>query len=102
MIKSKSEIIEDILERNYTWDIYSLSIIYLHIFGNFSRIFSLNKTIINEIIKELCINIHPNPNNRGNLDKLQETFEKFYNVDWSFVKNLPCNKMYLLFNELER
>ena len=47
--KPKTEIIDDILERNSTWDIYSISIIYLHIIGNISRVFSLKGTFFNKL-----------------------------------------------------
>lgn len=99
---SKNDIIESILEDYEKWDIFSLSVIYLHIFGNFSRVFSLKQTLINQVIMQLCQNIHPNPSKRSNLEKLHETFENLYELDWSFVKNLSCDKMSLLFNELEK
>jgi hypothetical protein len=99
---SKSDIIQLILEENEKWDIYSLSVIYLHIFGNFSRVFSLKQSFINNIMIELCKNINPEPSKRSNLKKLKETFDNFLNIDWSFVNKLSCNKMPLLLNELER
>jgi hypothetical protein len=97
--KSKSQIIMDILKYHNTWDIYSLSIIYLHIIGNICRIFSLKGTFFNKIVIEFSKNIHPNPLKRDNLSNLLEVFEKLheYQNDWSFVNNIEKNKMQQLF-----
>ena len=59
--KPKSEIIMDILKYHKKWDIYSLSILYLHIFGNILRVFSLKDNFISKIIKELTTNISVDP-----------------------------------------
>ena len=99
---SKNDIIQSILEENEKWDIYSLSVIYLHIFGNFSRVFSLKQTFFTKIMMELCKNIHPEPSKRSTLKKLQESFESLLCIDWSFVNKLSCDKMSLLLKELER
>ena len=100
--QSKSDIIQLILEENEKWDIYSLSVIYLHIFGNFLRVFSLKQSFINNIMIELCKNIHPEPSKRSNLEKLKESLDFLLNTDWSFVNKLSCDKMSLLLKELER
>lgn len=93
--KSKSEIIDDILDRHSTWDIYSISIIYLHIIGNISRVFSLKGTFLNKLTTYLIKNINPDSLKRESLTKTLENYEKLYDEfkDWSFIKNLPVEKM---------
>jgi hypothetical protein len=93
--KPKSVIILDILEDYDKWDVYSLSLLYLHIFGNISRIFSLKDNFISKILNELSNNISPDPSKRSSLECLLENFDKFLNTekDWSFVNKLSLNKM---------
>jgi hypothetical protein len=96
-------IIQDIIERTgNTWDNYSFSILYLHIFGNISRIFSLKGTFIGKISNILSKNIHPEPSKRESLEKTLESYENLYNetLDWGFVKKLPNEKMQKLFTVL--
>jgi hypothetical protein len=100
--KSKSDIINDILERSLTWDIYSLSIIYLHIIGNISRVFSLKGTFFNKLTLFLMKNISPDSLKRESLTKTLENYEKLYDEfkDWNFIKNIPMDKMDKLFKVL--
>ena len=92
---SKNDIITDILEYNDKWDVYSLSLIYLHIFGNVSRVFSLKQNFISKITLELSKNLNPEPSKRSSLEKLYENYNKLLNdeKDWSFVEKLSSNKM---------
>jgi hypothetical protein len=100
----KDEIIEDILENNNKWDVFSLSVLYLHIFHNISRVFSLKQTLINKIILELSKNIHPNPVMRSSLENLLIFFDKLFNNenDWSYINKLSCNMMPTLFDVLDK
>ena len=100
--KTKSEIIDDILERNSTWDIYSISIIYLHIIGNISRVFSLKGTFFNKLTIYLMKNINPDSLKRESLIKTLENYDKLYDefTDWNFIKNIPIEKMDKLFKVL--
>ena len=100
--KTKSEIIDDILERNSTWDNYSISIIYLHIIGNISRVFSLKGTFLNNLTVYLMKNINPDSLKRESLEKTLENYERLYDgfMDWSFIKNIPVEKMDKLFKVL--
>jgi hypothetical protein len=93
--KPKSDIIYNILEKNDKWDVYSLSLLYLHIFGNISRVFSLQHTFISKIINELIKNISAEPSKRSSLTNLLDNFEKYLNdqSDWRFVNTLSNNKM---------
>jgi hypothetical protein len=102
--KPKSYIISDILTQNDKWDVYSLSIIYLHIFGNISRVFSLKQKFMSKIIMELYENIQPEPSKRNSLETLLENYDKLFNdeKDWNFVKNVPTNKMIQLFDILDK
>ena len=100
--KPKSDIICDILEQHDKWDVYSISLLYLHIFGNISRVFSLKQNFISKIIMELTKNISVGPSKRSSLENLLENYEKFLNneKDWSFVNKLSANKMSTLIDIL--
>jgi hypothetical protein len=100
--KPKSVIIRDILEQHDKWDVYSLSLLYLHIFGNISRVFSLKQNYISKIITELTKNISIDPSKRSSLENLLENYEKFLNTekDWSCVNKLPAHKMSILIDIL--
>ena len=97
--KPKSAIIYDILQSVNKWDVYSLSVLYIHIFGNISRIFSLKQTFINKITLELSKNIHPDPSKRCELKVLLEKLNILLNNEdnWSFFKNIEPNQMRKLF-----
>jgi len=98
----KNEIISDILKNTEKWDIYSLSVLYLHIFGNISRVFSLKSTFFNKITVELSKNIHPDPSKRNSLQNLFENYEKIFKEekDWSYVNKLKNNAITHLFDVL--
>ena len=100
----KTEIIDDILENTDKWDVFSLSVLYLHIFHNISRVFSLKNTFINKIILELSRNIHPDPAMRSSLENLLDYFDKLLNNenDWSYINRLSSNIMPTLFNILDK
>ena len=101
--KPKNIIINDIIERNNTWDIYSLSLLYLHIIGNISRVFLLKDTFLSKLSIGLIKNINPDPLKRENLEKTLENYEKLFNDfnDWSFIKKIPTEKMDKLFKILK-
>ena len=102
MNMSKTEIILDILKYSTSWDIYSLSVLYLHIFANISKIFSLKQTFISKITLELSKNIHPNPSKRCNLTELLDAHNKllYSQMDWSFINQLDSKKMHDLWEIL--
>lgn len=97
----KNEIILDILNYHTTWDIYGISILYIHVFTSISKVFSLKQTFINKITLELSKNIHPDPSKRSSLVGLQEEYNKLFNFqkDWSFIKELDTSKMDELWEE---
>lgn len=100
--KPKNDIILAILEQNDKWDVYSISHLFLHIFGTISRFFSLKNTFINKIILELTKNIHPDPSKRSDLSSLLENFRNLLDgeKDWSFVNYMESNKMEQFFDIL--
>jgi hypothetical protein len=100
----KNEIIDDILENIDKWDVFSLSVLYLHIFHNISRVFSLKQTFINKFILELSKNIHPDPLLRSSLENLLESFDKLFTNenDWSYINRLSSNMMTTLFDILDK
>jgi hypothetical protein len=99
---AKNDVITDILKYNDKWDVYSLSVLYLHIFGNISRVFSLKQNFISKITLELAKNLTPEPSKRSSLEKLYENYNKLLNNEnnWSFVEKLSSNKMPRLFDIL--
>ena len=96
---TQTDIISDILEHSDKWDVYSLSVLYLHIFGNISRVFSLPINFITKFTTELSKNTHPNPAKRSSLDELFANYTRLLGDenDWSFVNKLPREKMPQLF-----
>ena len=93
--KNKGEIIEDLLQYINSWDLYSLSVLYVHIIGNILQLFSLKDTFISKIFLELSKNIHPNPSNRYDLDSMREIFNKLFNEEkcWKYINNLKNTEM---------
>lgn len=101
--KSRSFIIEDILKYSNKWDVYSLSLIYLHLFGNVTSVFSLKQTFISKLTIELSKNILPEPSKRNSLENLSKNIDNLLNEenDWDFVQRLGSDKMTQLFSILE-
>lgn len=102
--KQKKEIINEIIKYNNKWDVFSFSLIYLHIFGNLLRVFALKEIFISEIIDELSKNIHPDSSKRLTLFETKIIFEKLFDLqlNWEFVEKINFDKMSLLLKELER
>jgi len=100
--KSKKDIINDIIKKNDKWDIYSLSHLFLYIFGNIIQCFSLKGTFINKFVLELSKNIHPDSSKRSNLEDLLNNFNILLESekDWSFVNNIEGSKIMKLFEVL--
>uniref|UniRef100_A0A6C0ASR7 Protein kinase domain-containing protein n=1 Tax=viral metagenome TaxID=1070528 RepID=A0A6C0ASR7_9ZZZZ len=100
--KPKNDIILDILEQHDKWDVYSISHIFLHIFGSMSRFFSLKNTFINKITIELAKNIHPDPSKRSDLSTLLKNYQNLLDgeKDWSFVNHMNSSKMKEFFDIL--
>lgn len=97
--KQKNEIIQDILSYYDKWDNYSISIIYLHIFGNISRFFSLKDTLIGKITMHLSKNINPDPSKRETLENTQQIYNSLFCefTDWSFINSISHQKMHNLY-----
>jgi len=93
--KSKNEIICEVLKYYNTWDNYSLSLIYLHIFGNITRVFSLKDTLLNKLITELSKNIHPDPLKRESLKETSTKYQNMYTIftDWSYIHSLTVEQL---------
>ena len=100
--KPKNDIILDILGENDKWDVYSISHLFLHIFGTISQFFSLKNTFINKITIELAKNIHPDPSKRSDLSTLLENFQNLLDgeKDWAFVNHMNTSKIKQFFDIL--
>jgi len=102
--RPRKYILDNILERNEKWDVYGISMLFLHIFGCISRVFSLKGTFINRISIELTRNIHPDADKRLSLEETLNMFNKTLNEehDWGFVNNLENKKMPELLEEFHK
>ena len=100
--KPTNDIILDIIENSDKWDVYSLSVLYLHIFNSISHVFSLQKGFITKISATLFKNTHPDPSKRQSLKQLAEYYDGLFAVEtnWGFVNKLSLNKMPELFDLL--
>ena len=88
---SKKEVIHDILTYHNKWDTYSISVLYLHLFGTILDLFSLKQNFISQMKNEFYKNIHPDPSKRETIHQLLENHDELFNnqIDWTFVKKLP-------------
>jgi hypothetical protein len=102
--KSKKDIVSNILNQNQKWDVYSISVLYIHIFANISKVFSLKNTFINKLLIELSRCCHPEPLKRTSLVELLIIFDKLLDLqkDWSFVNSIDNKKMCKLWNILKK
>lgn len=100
---SKTEIICDIIKNSDKWDVYSLSVIYINLFANISRVFSLKQTFINKFTLELTKNINPDPLKRCSLEQLFDKYNTLFiseQNNWTFINKMELNKMEL--NKMEQ
>ena len=98
----KTEIINHILTFSETWDNYGLSMLFLEIVGNITRVFSLTNNFLTKFSILLSKNINPVPSKR---EELSETFNKYERLfieypDWSFITSISDEKMELLMEKL--
>ena len=100
--KPKIDIINEILKHSSTWDNYELSILYLHIIGNITRVFSLKDTFINKLTNILSKSIGPDPIKRESLKSSIERLDNLYNefTDWDYINSIPNEKMEKLYENL--
>jgi len=100
--KPKSTIVNEILKFVKTWDNYSISFIYLHIFKHMANIFSLNNSFINNMINILERNISPNPLKRETLENTIQLYEKYFyeTTDWNFINEIHNEKIHELFYKI--
>jgi hypothetical protein len=101
--KPRLFIITDILKYHEKWDVYGVSIIYLHILGHFIRIFSIKHNFFNNLFLEISKNIHPDPEKRGNLQNLMENLKILLmnESEWEYMNLLDINKMKCFLSSLE-
>ena len=89
-------------ETRKTWDNFALSILFLHIFENMIQVFSLNNTIINELVLILKQNLDPVPNQRHTLTHTLNAVGTLLlkTQDWSFLRLIPKSKMKKLYERI--
>jgi hypothetical protein len=87
----------DISSWFYTWDNYSLSVVYLKILISLYNYLKNEKSITNNkflisFMNLLVVNIHPNPNKRKNIFETQELFDNIiYSCNLDVYKELINN-----------
>jgi len=98
----KEDIFKIVRENWKTWDNFALSVLFLHIFENVTQCFSLNKTILSEIIVLLKQNLNANPTSRTTISSTKTEIDKLFheNKDWSFLHLIPKSKMKKLYELL--
>lgn len=102
--KDINYIVKDIIERNAKWDIFGLSLLYIHIFGCIIRVYSLTNTFFNKILTKLLVNLHPDSSKRYSISETADIFNKYLNdnEDWTFVNQLKNEKMDELLKEMSK
>jgi hypothetical protein len=91
--KSKEYIIIELLKYWKTWDIYSISILYLYIVLKIQITFNLRNLFIDNFIFLLNKNISANPLNREiNIDGYNKLFNE--NIEWNFINKITDEMMY--------
>ena len=101
--KTQDHIISEIRRgTRKTWDNFALSILFLHIFKNMIQVFSLNNTIINELVIILKQNLDPVPTQRHTLSYTADAVGKLLlkTQDWSFLRLIPKSKMKKLYERI--
>ena len=101
--KPKDHIINEIRrETRKTWDNFALSILFLHIFENMIHVFSLNNTIINELVIILKQNLDPVPTQRHTLSYTVDAVRKLLlkTQDWGFLHLIPKSKTKKLYERI--
>lgn len=92
--KPKTAVISEILMNNKTWPNYAVSILYLFLFQNVIKAFSLENTMINEIAELLFNNIHPELLERESLENTIEKVNEILAADkWDFVNDIPYSQI---------
>jgi hypothetical protein len=100
--RSRSDIITDVIKYYDTWDNYSLSILYLHVFATELQAFSLNDTFLGELINSLSKNLSIDPLKR---EPLSDTLIRYNDLmkshtDWTYINKIPQSRLTLLHNLL--
>lgn len=73
--KSVKSIWSDMCQHFFTWDNYSLSIVYLKILIGLYTHVKIENNFLNQFIHLLVCNIHPNPYNRKTIEETLNTFD---------------------------
>ena len=95
-----SEKINQVLSSWFTWDNYSLSIIYLQFIYYLNITGYVKNNLIIKFSEILLTNINPNPKKRLNVLKTKQDFTEFlYNLNINSVINFQEVKEMFLFNK---
>lgn len=100
---SRTQIIQDILERHNKWDVYGISVIFIQLFGCITKVFSLKSTCISQITMALTANLHPDAQKRLSLEETLNVCNKWLNEEpWSFADHLDNAKLPTLLSAFTR
>jgi hypothetical protein len=102
LYKSKEDIFSLIRENWKIWDNFALSVLFLHVFEIANQSFSLNETIISEMIGLIKQNLNALPSKRITTLDTKTEFDKLFhkNSDWGFLHLIPKHKMKKLYELL--
>lgn len=100
--KSKEDIFNLIRENWKTWDNFALSVFFLHLLETANQCFSLDKTIISEIILVLKQNVNASPTKRSSISATKNAVDTLFrrNSNWDFLHLIPKCKMKKLYKLL--
>jgi hypothetical protein len=101
--KPKDYILNEIRRESLkTWDNFALSILFLHIFKNTIEVFSLNHTIINDLVLMLKQNLDPVPTERHTLSYTLNALGDLLlkHQDWASLRLIPKSKMKTLYERM--
>lgn len=91
----KVHILQKILTKKHSWDIYSVSFMYLYLVGCIARSHDLRNTFFNRWMIALLRFLHPHPEKRGTLDDLATLLEREPTDEkMSYVDTLDIAKLH--------
>jgi len=99
----KNDILLDLFVYVNTWDIFSLSYLYLYIICSFYKVFKFfikSVPFLDNFIRLLSDNICADPCKRNNIDTTIQNYSNLFNdkYSWDFIHNLPIENMRELFS----
>ena len=99
--KSKNDTINYLMKYYYSWDLFSLSILYLNFLISLSKDSLYSSLLISKFLELLLLNISPNPAKRYNTKNSLNEFERVFYIGYSIseykslIENLKYSNLIL-------